>query len=521
MLYFHYNLPDSKSQKKRPVQGAIVQKADGWFAVMDIFFPNESPSTNPSYDPKLLDRSVVLSGEGQVDPDAVPKLLASALDSPEKDKSNFRVQADGSAVVDVASSAIVPTGGSNAIVKTPQNTSQVPKPVLSPYATVLWTGVSVGLAANLMTIAAGGYMLYDLPQEEAEILEKATQAYEAGNFQEAVSLAKSIYANDTIAGWQKDWQAASATFGEIEESFSRGEWQAVLQQAEEMPNLDVWQQKLEPLMRDARAQLEEQGQEWVQQAQNAATRGDYAAALQALQEIPPGTQLYSQIQPKLAEYRQQQQVKRDAAAREWVQYAYDLAAVRDFSGALDALQQVPEGTQLYAQIQPKLVEYQQKQQLKREVAAHQWVEEAFRLAALGEFDEALSALQEVPPDTSFYAKIQPKFAEYQEKQRIQRDAIAYQVLQEAYALAAQNDFTGALAVLERVPYGSAAYDRIAPKLEEYRQKQQIRANWMLKQAREQARVGRFNEAIAVLEDVPYDSSAYSTAQTKIWEYSQR
>ncbi|MBE9041249.1 hypothetical protein IQ235_10705, partial [Oscillatoriales cyanobacterium LEGE 11467] len=511
------NLPDSKSQKTRPVQGAIVQQSDGWFAVMDVFLPDESSRTNPSYDPQKIDRSVVLSGVGKVDPDAVPKLLASALNSPETAGSNVRLQADGNTVIDVAASSIVPSSSSGGIAKT----SQLPKPGKSRYATVLWTGVSVGLAANLMTIAAGAYMLYDLPQEEAEILAKATQEYEAGNFQQAIILANSIEARETIAQWQKDWQAASFKFVEVERSFSRGEWQAVLRHADEMPNLDVWQQKLEPMVKDSLAQLEIQGEQWVQQAYDLAAQDDYAGALQALQQIPRGTKLYTQIKPKLAEYQQQQQLKREAVSREWVQYAYDLAALGDFTGALDALQQVPEGTALHAKIQPKLAEYQEKQQIKREVEAHQWVEEAYRLAAVGEFDGALSALQEVPPDTTLYAKIQPKFSEYQKKQRLQQETIAYQSVREAYALAGKNDFTGALTALERVPSGTAAFDRIGPKLEEYRQKQEIRAKWMLKQASDRARAGKINEAIAFLEEVPYETSVYSLAQTKIWEYSQK
>ena len=517
MLYFHYNLPDSKSKKNRPVQGAIVQQPDGWFAVMDVFFPDDSAKTNPSYDPKKIDRSVVLSGEGKVDPDAVPKMLTSALNSPDTTASNFLVQADGSTAIDVAASAILPASASNAIAKVPQGL----KSGKSPYAAVLWTGVSVGLAANLMTIAAGAYMLYDLPQEEAEILAKATQEYEAGNLQRAIMLANSVEAQDTITQWQQDWQAASLKYAEIEGAFSRGQWQAVLRGAREMPQLDAWQQKLKPMVEDSLAQLETLGEQWVQQAYDLAAQEDYAGALQALQQIPQGTALYAQIEPKLAEYQRQQLLKRDAVAGEWVQYAYDLARQGDFTGALDALQQVPEGTELYSKIQPKLAEYEEKRQIKREVEAHQWVEEAYRLAALGDFDGALQALQEVPPDTTLYTKIQPKFVEYQEKRRQQQDAIAYQSIQEAYELAAQSDFTGALTALERVPSGTAAYDRIQPKLAEYRQKQEIRAQWMVKQASERARVGRIDEAIAFSEQVPYETSSYSIAQTKIWEYSNR
>jgi serine/threonine protein kinase len=213
------------------------------------------------------------------------------------------------------------------------------------------------------------------PDQQA--LAEATQQYQAGQLQKAVSLAEAIPkdsaayapAREAIANWQTDWQTAERKSQAAKAAFQQGNGLAVLQQVQGLPQNSYWQAQVKPLVQQSMSQAE-------------------AAAAQLLRD------------------------------------AYGLAIVKDFTGAIVALKQIPEGTSVHAKAQEKLREYGEKQKIQ----AVSFLQTAYDRAEAKTFDKALESLQKISADTPTYATAQTKTREYTEKQRIRAEALALQDL---------------------------------------------------------------------------------------------
>lgn len=232
------------------------------------------------------------------------------------------------------------------------------------------TGVRVGLAANCLVMGLGVYSLTNNshPLSETEALYKATEEYQGGNLEGAIALARSIPSNSnvypeaqaTIGEWQQQWEVAAQQYRAVEKAFNENRWRDVLRTAPQVPDILYWQSKTDKLVNQARANVELESKGLLAKAYERAGNKDFSTALNYLQQIPQESFSKSVVQLKLAEYNQKQQIR----AAYLVQKAYNKAAEGDFNGAVEFLQQVPQGTQIYAQAQAKLIEYTQKQRLQ-------------------------------------------------------------------------------------------------------------------------------------------------------------
>lgn len=238
----------------------------------------------------------------------------------------------------------------------------------------LLTGIGAGMAtSNALAISFGLYtLLHSAPSNPGlDILARATEQYQAGNFKEAIALAKSIPTNSSayqeslsaIEQWRREWDTAAAQFKAVEEAFNEGRWRDVLEEAHNTPNITFWQQKIEPFVERAKPEIEAEAQQLLKQAYQRAALDDFTSAIALIEQIPPETPTGAKIQPKLAEYKQKQQIKADHL----LQKAYELASKKDFSGALKYLSQIPQETPIYEQAQVKMAEYSQKQDIQEEV----------------------------------------------------------------------------------------------------------------------------------------------------------
>ena len=238
----------------------------------------------------------------------------------------------------------------------------------------LLVGVGAGLAtSNAVAISLGLYTLlhYAPSNPGLERLLRAIEEYRAGNFDEAIALAQSIPLDsdvyqdsvDAIGEWRKEWNTAAAQFKAVEEAFNEGRWRDVLEEARKTPNVPVWQHKIQPFVLAAKPALETEAQQLLQQAYQRAAKKDFTGALTLLKQIPQETTTGAKIQPKITEYRQNQQIK----AETLLQQAYQRAANNDFNGALKYLSQIPEETPAYEQAQIKIAEYSKKQDFLEEV----------------------------------------------------------------------------------------------------------------------------------------------------------
>ena len=234
----------------------------------------------------------------------------------------------------------------------------------------LQTGMRVGLAANSLVMGFGVYSLMNNSPaySETEALYKATQQYQAGNLEGAIALARSIKPNSnvyseaqaTIGEWQQQWKVAAQRYQAVEKAFNENRWTDVLRTAPQVPDILYWQSKTDKLAKSARANLEVESKDLLAKAYQRAGEKDFSTALNYLQQIPQESSSKTIVQQKLTEYNQKQQIR----AAYFVQKAYNKAAEGDFDGAVEFLQQVPQGTPIYAQAQAKLIEYTQKQRLQ-------------------------------------------------------------------------------------------------------------------------------------------------------------
>ncbi|HEY9616986.1 MAG TPA: hypothetical protein V6C64_09105 [Microcoleaceae cyanobacterium] len=204
------------------------------------------------------------------------------------------------------------------IVATEAESDPLTEAALSDDAIAAARHLGTGLAVVLALSAGGLTALHaNSAFNDAQTLEAAIQHYQAGRLTEAVQLVQTIApdsatygsAQQTIAQWQHDQQAAKRS---------------------------------------------------LQQAYNQAQQRHFTAALDFLQQIPANTPIHPLAQQKIAEYSHKQQIR----AEVMLQKAFNRAELGDFLGAVSFLRQIPSTTRTYAVAQEKIREYTQKYQFQ-------------------------------------------------------------------------------------------------------------------------------------------------------------
>ncbi len=335
MLYFHYQ----PSKEEDPIQGIVKEEEDGTFLLLDRLQPS--------------------------------------------DRNGNAYEVRESIVVRLPRSKTLPPSLRSAapIERTPPTSPRSAASPQVPNAPRLSVGLAVGLGVNVLALLAGAYLLqFAVPSGELHAVQTAsTSAVHPQTPSEA----------------------------DLEQAFRAGRWQQVLQWSEALPDDRALRQRVAPLIEQARSRLDAEAYEWLQVAFDRARAKDFQGALQALDRVPAESSLYERVAPKLAEYRQ----KRDVRANWLLQRAFDRAQVRDFAAALAYLERIPPGTSAYQKVAPKLAQYRQQQNLR----ANWLLQQAFDRAVDRRFSEALSYLKRIPIGTEAYAIAQAKILEYRQR----------------------------------------------------------------------------------------------------------
>jgi hypothetical protein len=100
------------------------------------------------------------------------------------------------------------------------------------------------------------------PDQGTKLLAIATQQYQGGNLNGAISLAKTVPldspayqpATTLVIQWQQDWIQAESEYYSAQKAIRDGRWQDVLSKVEHFPNIRFWKEKLAPLVKQAIAQ---------------------------------------------------------------------------------------------------------------------------------------------------------------------------------------------------------------------------------------------------------------------------
>jgi serine/threonine protein kinase len=244
-----------------------------------------------------------------------------------------------------------------------------------PKVPPLLSGMGAGMfSSNAVAISLGLYtLLHAAPSNPGlDLLERASQQYKLGNFEGAIAIANQVtlgssaYYDALLAKrqWRQEWNQAASQFEAIQTAFNEQRWQDVLDTARETPNLSYWQQQIAPFVLAAEPELEVEAQRLLQEAYNRADQKDFTGALTLIKQISTETPTGAEIQPKLLEYSKKQQIKAELS----LQKAYQRAVEKDFQAALQYLAEIPEDTPAYDMAQIKMAEYSQKQAFNEQLA---------------------------------------------------------------------------------------------------------------------------------------------------------
>lgn len=105
-------------------------------------------------------------------------------------------------------------------------------------------------------------------EQGQQLLQKATEHYQAGELDQAIALINSIApdhptyadAQAMLPIWQRDWRLAETKFTAAQKALAQGKWQDVINQVSDFPENRFWRGKLAPLVKKAIQQQSAQTQ---------------------------------------------------------------------------------------------------------------------------------------------------------------------------------------------------------------------------------------------------------------------
>ncbi|MCJ8278763.1 MAG: serine/threonine protein kinase [Rivularia sp. ALOHA_DT_140] len=184
----------------------------------------------------------------------------------------------------------------------------------------------------------------------------------------------------------------------------------------------------------------------------------------------------------------------------------------DLQGAIALAKSIPSDSNIYPEAQATIGKWQEGWQ----VAARKY--EAAKIALEEKrWTDVINHTANVPDILYWRTKTDTLLQQARAYIELQKD----EYLAKAYEKAAEKDFTTALHFLRQIPKESSEGELIQRKLAEYKQKQLVRATYLLQQAYNQAELGKFDTAIKYLRKIPKGTTAYAKAQVKLAEYNSK
>lgn len=263
-----------------------------------------------------------------------------------------------------------------------------------------------------------------------------------------------------------------------------------------------------------------------QEAVNKSNTGFFIEALASLKRIPEKTQVYAQAQEKIRDcekaIRQQQQEQEKILIEQAANYILE----KNFDKAITILKRIPKTSELYADVQQKIVVCEEgiKQQnlAKQREQEERLLEQAANYAASYDFNKAITTLEGIPKTSEIFTKVQQKITEY-------RDSFAVSLIQQGLIKYKNGHFAEAITAYKLVPEGTLTYHEAQDKIKECEEaiKQQLIVQQLETQKHEfnrainLANINKFEEAIINLAKISVGSELYQQAQAKITEYQQK
>ena len=235
-------------------------------------------------------------------------------------------------------------------------------PVYSAYSSN-WKAAALSGGLLALIAATSSYVLLDpnLSHSGPATLAKAEATLHAGDLSTAVHLAESISpksrvyqeAQVAISQWPAAWRRAEMLLSSIETAFAEKRWGDVLTYAHQMPNIEIWQQRLNPTVPQALTYLNAAARQQLATADKLAREQQFSRAIAELRQISVDAEVFGLAQRHIAEYAE----KREILAQSLLQQADYQVSLKNFIKAVDYLKQIPSGSSVSDLAQQKILEY--------------------------------------------------------------------------------------------------------------------------------------------------------------------
>lgn len=236
--------------------------------------------------------------------------------------------------------------------------------------------------------------------------------------------------------------------------------------------------------------------------------GDLPQAIQLAMAIDPESSAYLDAQTAIAQWEQ-----------EWQQLQQHLDTIEvaksqdDWETVLVLAEQLPN--QIFWQ--PQRTELMQQAQAALDRQGRLRMQQAFTAAYDRDFVRAIEHLQRISPRSVVYAQVPAKIAQYEQCRNIRSQYF----LQLAFNQAQAQDFDLALSYLQRIDAASPVYKVAQQKIQEYTEKRNQRAQYLIDRAADRATLQDFARAILILQQVSPESSGFAHAQAQILSYGEQ
>jgi len=236
--------------------------------------------------------------------------------------------------------------------------------------------------------------------------------------------------------------------------------------------------------------------------------GDLPQAIQMAMAIAPDSPAYADAQAAIVQWQAEWQSLQQHLAR--IETAETQA---DWETVLALAEQLP--TNPFWQAQRMELMQQAKRGLDRQGRLH--LQAAFDAAYAQEFGKALEQLQRISPRSAAYVLVPEKVAQYTQGRNIR----AQYFLQLAFNQAQAQDFDLALGYLQQIDAAAPVYGLAQQKIVEYTEKRDLRSQYFILRAANRATLQDFAGAILLLQQVSPHSPGFAVAQTQILTYGEQ
>ncbi|TVQ55195.1 MAG: chromosome segregation ATPase [Spirulina sp. DLM2.Bin59] len=391
-----------------------------------------------------------------------------------------------------------------------------------------------------------------------DLLQLGEEKFHNGELNEAIALARQIshyfdnptLINDTIARWQKIWDEGEEIIAQTIALKAEGAWGQAFQMAAGLTRLSnryFATQRYDQLFEELTFAQQESKQ--LDESFAQLERGGLDNLLKAIasaRQIPPTSSAYNEAQTLINE-----------AKKKLVALAMERLRNGNASGAMDVVNQIPAALGLNAEIRDLTtladaatvasfgaqVNYEDAIATAQEISTNrplyreaqeliglwrQAIEGGVRLDAaialaregsIRALDAAIAQARTIQPNTPRHGQAQSLIRDWSRQREILADQPK---LDTANRLANEGNLEGAIRQAQQISTGHGLANQAQRQIQGWQRDLEARETQpQLDRANALAQQGRYNEAIAILQEIPRGNRFYNEAQRRLREWQQQ